>query len=63
MDDWCISNTSRGEINLASRDPFEHPIINPNYLQDKQDLHTLIEACKLVEKICQTEPLNKIVKS
>jgi choline dehydrogenase-like flavoprotein len=54
---------SRGEITLASRDPFEHPIINPNYLQDKQDIHTLIEACKLVEKICQTEPLNTIVKS
>ncbi|CAF1594565.1 unnamed protein product [Rotaria sp. Silwood1] len=54
---------SKGEITLASRDPLAYPIINPNYLQDKEDVRKLVEACKLVEKISQTEPLNSKLKS
>ncbi|CAF1186840.1 unnamed protein product, partial [Rotaria sordida] len=54
---------SKGEITLASRDPLTHPIINPNYLQAKEDVHKLVEGCKLAEKICQTEPLNSVLKS
>lgn len=54
---------SKGEITLASRDPRVHPIINPNYLEDKEDVRKLIEACKLANQICQTEPLNNIFKS
>ncbi|CAF3606651.1 unnamed protein product [Rotaria sp. Silwood1] len=54
---------SKGEITLASRDPLAHPIINPNYLEDKEDVRKLVEGCKLVEKICQTEPLNSVLKS
>ncbi|CAF2858177.1 unnamed protein product [Rotaria sp. Silwood2] len=54
---------SKGEITLASRDPLIHPIINPNYLEDKQDVRKLIEACKLVEKISKSEPLNSILNS
>ncbi|CAF1102466.1 unnamed protein product [Rotaria sordida] len=54
---------SKGEITLASPDPFAHPIINPNYLENKEDVHKLVEACKVVEKICQTEPLNSTLKS
>ncbi|CAF3777002.1 unnamed protein product [Rotaria sordida] len=54
---------SKGEITLASRDPLAHPIINPNYLKDKEDVRKLVEACKLVEKIFQTEPLNSTLKS
>ncbi|CAF4153075.1 unnamed protein product [Rotaria sordida] len=54
---------SKGEITLASRDPLTHPIINPNYLQAKEDVHKLVEGCKLAEKICQTKPLNSVLKS
>ncbi|CAF0905369.1 unnamed protein product [Rotaria sordida] len=54
---------SKGEITLASCDPLAHPIINPNYLEDKEDVRKLVEACKLVEKIFQTEPLNSTLKS
>ena len=54
---------SKGEITLASRDPLVHPIINPNYLEDKEDVRKLVEACKLADKICQTEPLNSVLKS
>ncbi|CAF4299559.1 unnamed protein product, partial [Rotaria sordida] len=34
---------SKGEITLASRDPLTHPIINPNYLQNKEDVHKMVE--------------------
>lgn len=54
---------SKGEITLASTDPFEHPLIDPNYLADKEDVQKLIEACKLVENIFRTEPLKDITKS
>ncbi|CAF1402651.1 unnamed protein product [Adineta steineri] len=54
---------SKGEITLASRDPFIHPIINPNYLENKQDVQVLVEGCKLVKKICHTEPLKDILQS
>lgn len=53
---------SKGEITLASADPFEHPLINPNYLADKEDVQKLVQACKLSEKIFQTEPLKDILK-
>ncbi len=54
---------SKGEITLATSDPLVHPIINPNYLQDKEDIRKLVEACKLADKICQTEPLKSKIKS
>jgi choline dehydrogenase len=54
---------SKGEITLASRDPLVHPIINPHYLEDNEDIRKLVKACKLAEKICQTEPLKNVLKS
>lgn len=72
VDDWkwttvCLPTLlhpkSKGEITLASSDPLVHPLINPNYLEDMQDVRTLINGCKLVEKIFQTEPLKNTVKS
>ena len=54
---------SKGEITLASRDPLDHPLINPNYLAEKEDVRKLVEACKMAEKICQSEPLNDALTS
>ncbi|CAF0713125.1 unnamed protein product [Adineta steineri] len=58
-----LHSKSKGEITLASRDPLAHPNINPKYLEDKEDVRKLIEACKLAEKVCQTEPLKNVVHS
>ncbi|CAF3765262.1 unnamed protein product [Rotaria sp. Silwood1] len=54
---------SKGEITLASRDPLAHPIIDPHYLEDKEDVRILIEGCKQAEKLCQTEPLKGKLRS
>ena len=43
---------SEVEINLPSRNLFEHPLINPNHLKGKEEIHKLIEACKSIENIC-----------
>ena len=34
---------SRGYVKLKSKDPGEHPIIQPNYLAHPRDMKTLIE--------------------
>ncbi len=42
---------SRGNIRLKSRDPFQAPAIQPNYLSDPADRRVAIDAIKLVRKI------------
>jgi len=42
---------SRGEVRLASADPFDDPIIDPNYLDEPADLETLVEGLRLVRRI------------
>ena len=41
---------SRGQITLASNDPFAAPIIDPRYLSDPTDLWLLVEGCKLARE-------------
>ena len=46
---------SRGSVRLASTDPDELPLVNPNYLDDPDDLKVLIEGMKIMAKLSQTE--------
>ena len=39
---------ARGEMTLKSADPFAHPAIQPNYLQNKTDLRTLRDGLKIL---------------
>jgi len=50
---------SRGSITLKSRDPFDLPIINPNYLDHNDDVETLIAGLQLLEKLTDTETFKK----
>lgn len=54
---------SRGQIKLASSNPFDHPLIDPNYLAERDDVDRLIRACQLIEKISQTDPLKDVLQS
>jgi choline dehydrogenase len=42
---------SRGTIQLRSADPFEHPMIDPNYLSVRRDVETLIAGTKMAREI------------
>lgn len=42
---------SRGTITLASADPFDHPLIDPNYLATEEDRRAMREGVKLSREI------------
>jgi choline dehydrogenase len=47
----CLRPQSRGEIRLASADPLQPPLIDPNYLAAEYDLKILIEGIRLGREI------------
>ena len=59
-DSWTIlpaamQPKSRGYIRLNSADPYDKPLINPNYYQDPHDLQVTIEAVKIALALSKTE--------
>ena len=46
-----IHPKSRGSIRLRSKDVFERPLIQANYLTEEEDLQTLVKGVKLVREI------------
>jgi choline dehydrogenase len=54
---------SRGEIRLASSDPFAAPSIDPRYLSEKADLELLIDGVELSREIARAKPLAELVAS
>ncbi len=51
---------SRGEITLASSDPFDPPAIDPNYLATESDRITMRDALKLTREVCQQNALSAL---
>jgi choline dehydrogenase-like flavoprotein len=53
---------SRGYIRLNSRDPYDKPLINPNYFSDpnNEDIKVTIEAVKFALAISKTEAFAKM---
>jgi choline dehydrogenase len=49
---------SRGDISLRSSDPFDDPLINPNYLSTEGDLRTLRDAVAIVRRVVEQAPMN-----
>ena len=45
---------SKGHIRLKSKDPFQHPIIDPKYLSDIRDVLTLVEGMKICIQLVNT---------
>eukprot|EP00750_Incisomonas_marina_P033224 INCI9688.1.p1 GENE.INCI9688.1~~INCI9688.1.p1 ORF type:complete len:676 (+),score=53.34 INCI9688.1:70-2097(+) len=52
-----LNPTSRGTVTLASSDPREPPLIDPNYLATKTDRDVAVQAFRLMQNIVSTEPL------
>lgn len=45
---------SRGFIKLRSKNPFEHPLIYPNYFKEPEDIATLVEGVKISIALSKT---------
>lgn len=50
---------SRGYIRLRSKNPLDPPIINPRYLTDERDVHTLVDGMKFCIKLGFTPAYQK----
>jgi choline dehydrogenase-like flavoprotein len=54
---------SRGRIRLRSVDPMQHPVIDPRYLTETNDLDALIAGVETVRDICRRRELAHIVSA
>ncbi|KAF5272017.1 hypothetical protein FQR65_LT04998 [Abscondita terminalis] len=50
---------SRGVIKLRSKNPFDPPLIYPNYFQDDFDMKTLVEGVKIAVALSKTPAFKK----
>ncbi|MCL4715810.1 MAG: choline dehydrogenase [Hyphomonadaceae bacterium] len=49
---------SRGTVTLASRNPFDAPLIDPRYLAEEVDRRTMRDSVRIVRDICGQEALD-----
>jgi choline dehydrogenase len=56
---WQQRPDSVGYIRARSADPFEHPVIQPNYLVAESDRHVLLAGMKLARRLLASQPLMK----
>jgi choline dehydrogenase len=54
---WQQRPESRGHVRIKSNDPFEAPIIQPNYLVEEFDRRVLLAGMKLARRLLKTKPL------
>jgi choline dehydrogenase len=54
---WQQRPDSRGYVRLRSADPFDAPIIQPNYLAVEGDRRVLLAAMKLARRLLKSKPL------
>jgi choline dehydrogenase len=53
---------SRGWIRLASNNPFDKPLVNPNYLGAPSDLERLVQGVKIARQIFATRAFSPWIK-
>ncbi|MFI5001362.1 MAG: GMC family oxidoreductase [Reyranellales bacterium] len=56
---WQQRPDSTGYIRIKSADPFEAPVIQPNYLAAESDRRVLIAGMKLARRLLASQPLSK----
>ena len=54
---WQQRPESKGWVRAKSADPFDKPIIQPNYLAEEGDRRVLLAGMKLARRLMRTEPL------
>ena len=51
---------SKGRLTLKSRDPFDHPKIQPDFLAVEEDEDTLLSGIRIIEKLLETNTMRSI---
>lgn len=51
---------SRGTLRLRSSDPFDYPVLDPQYLTDKKDIEDFIGGIRLWERFLQTNTMKEL---
>jgi choline dehydrogenase len=57
---WISRPQSRGSVTLASDNPFEPPLIDPNYFAEPQDLRLTIEGVRRRVDILNAAPFDEV---
>lgn len=58
----CVARPrSRGSVQLASADPRDQPLVDPNYLADPEDLRLTIGGVRRAREILRQEPLRAMI--
>lgn len=58
---YLVRPKSRGTISIASSDPREQPVIDPNYLSHEEDLHKTVDSVRLGRRIMEQPALRPYV--
>jgi choline dehydrogenase len=56
---WQQRPDSTGYVRVRSADPFEHPVIQPNYLAAESDRRVLLAGMKLARRLLHSQALSK----
>ncbi|KAH3787087.1 hypothetical protein DPMN_165206 [Dreissena polymorpha] len=51
-----LHSKRKGYVTIRSTDPFEYPIIEPNYLSNEEDMAKFIEVSKRTIDLLDTKP-------
>ena len=54
---------SLGTVRLASADPAQHPLIDPNYLSDARDLDELVHGVHIMREVMANRKSPNIIKA
>ncbi len=54
-----VGTKSVGDLKLRSADPFEAPLINPQFLVEEADVHVMLEGVKLARKIIHAQAFDR----
>lgn len=60
---YVMRPESTGHIRARTSDPFDDPILQPNYLSAETDRRLLVEAVRLVRRVYAAEPLRAFIKA
>lgn len=58
----CLRPHSRGSVKLASADPTQRPVINPNFLSNPKDIDVMIAGGERTREIMREAPMAKYIK-